>query len=68
MKNIFQPSHWTLALLSSALLMLGSIESTHAANHREAPLTALDTKADITDWYAFVSYDNPGKVTMILNV
>jgi hypothetical protein len=28
----------------------------------------LDTKADITDIYAFVSYDDPTKVTMILNV
>jgi hypothetical protein len=68
MKNLFRHTTWPLALLSSALLVLGSIESTHAANHREAPLTALDTKADITDWYAFVSYDNPTKVTMILNV
>lgn len=40
----------------------------HAANHREAPLTALDPKADITDFYAFVSYDDPGKVTLILDV
>src|SRR6185437_10294065 len=39
-----------------------------AASHREAPITALDHKADITDWFAFVSYDNPGKVTMLLNV
>lgn len=39
-----------------------------AASHREAPITALDTKADITDIYAFVSYDDPSKVTMILNV
>src|ERR1044071_763563 len=39
-----------------------------AANHREAPLTALDPKADITDWFAFVSYDDPTKVTMLLNV
>lgn len=39
-----------------------------AANHREAPITALDHKADITDWFAFVSYDDPTKVTMILNV
>jgi hypothetical protein len=39
-----------------------------SANHREAPLTALDTKADITDWFSFVSYDDPTKVTMILNV
>src|SRR5215470_6280629 len=46
-----------------------------AANHREAPITALDHKADITDVFAFVSYGpnqapgtRPSKVTMILNV
>jgi Domain of unknown function (DUF4331) len=39
-----------------------------AASHREAPITALDHKADITDIYAFVSYDDSSKVTMILNV
>jgi hypothetical protein len=39
-----------------------------AANHREAPITALDRTADITDWFAFVSYDDPTKVTFILNV
>ena len=26
------------------------------SNHREAPITALDHKADITDIYAFMSY------------
>ncbi|MGI8992280.1 MAG: DUF4331 family protein, partial [Bryobacteraceae bacterium] len=39
-----------------------------AANHREAPITALDRLADITDFFAFVSYDDPSKVTIILNV
>jgi hypothetical protein len=39
-----------------------------AANHREAPITALDHKADITDWFTFVSYDDPTKVTLILDV
>ena len=39
-----------------------------AASHREAPLTALDHKADIADFFAFVSYDDPSKVTFILNV
>jgi Domain of unknown function (DUF4331) len=38
------------------------------ANHREAPITALDRTADITDWYAFQSYDNPEKTTMVLSV
>jgi hypothetical protein len=55
----------------------GMIASTgaFASSHREAPITALDHKADITDVYAFVSYgpnqspNTPGsKVTMILNV
>ena len=41
-----------------------------ASSHREAPIVALDTKADITDLYAFRSYDgNPlPRVTLILNV
>jgi hypothetical protein len=39
-----------------------------AASHREAPVTALDRTADITDWYAFVSPDDPHTVTMILAV
>ena len=41
-----------------------------AANHREAPITAIDHKADITDVFAFRSYDGIGvpKVTLILCV
>jgi len=39
-----------------------------AASHREAPITALDHKADITDFFAFVSYEDPTKVTFLLNV
>jgi len=39
-----------------------------ASSHREAPITALDHTADITDFYAFVSYDKPGFVTFILCV
>ncbi len=38
------------------------------ASHREAPITALDRAADITDFFAFVSYNDPTKVTFILNV
>ena len=58
-----------LAVMMSALCAgLPLSAPTYAANHREAPLTALDTKADITDWFAFVSYDDPTKLTMILNV
>ena len=41
-----------------------------ASNHREAPITALDHKADITDVYAFVSYaaEPTPRVTLILCV
>jgi hypothetical protein len=42
--------------------------SLFASSHREAPISALDHSADVTDWYAFVSYDHPDRVTMILNV
>ena len=41
---------------------------TFAASHREAPITALDQKADITDWFAFVSPEHADRVIMILNV
>lgn len=42
-----------------------------AANHREAPITAFDHKADITDVYAFRSYggaDPTPRVTLIMGV
>src|SRR3954449_4657917 len=39
-----------------------------ASSHREAPITALDQKADITDWFAFVSPEHPDRAVMILNV
>jgi hypothetical protein len=53
--------------LAMSLCMLAPC-SLFASSHREAPITALDRSADVTDWYAFVSYDNPNNVTMILNV
>src|SRR5208283_5086161 len=53
--------------LAISLFMLAP-GSLFASSHRDAPITALDRSADVTDWYAFVSYDNPNKVTFILNV
>jgi hypothetical protein len=38
------------------------------ADHRDAPGTALDHPANITGFFAFVSYDDPTKVTFIMNV
>jgi hypothetical protein len=57
--------------LAAALALPWSV---FGSNHREAPITALDHKADITDLYAFVSYDNArpnqrgSHVTLILCV
>ncbi len=39
-----------------------------AASHREAPMIALDPTADITDVYAFRSWDDPTRVVFIMNV
>src|SRR5437762_13864062 len=50
-----------------AILMVAPMGA-FAANHRSAPISALDHPAGITDWYAFVSYDDPTKVTLILDV
>jgi hypothetical protein len=63
--------------LAAAGLALGlGITPAGAASHREAPLMTLDPGADITDVYAFVSYDAASvaaplaqrKVTLIMNV
>jgi hypothetical protein len=51
-----------------ALATLLTPAALFAASHREAPITAIDRSADITDFYAFVSYDDPTMVTFILNV
>jgi hypothetical protein len=56
-----------MVAFAMALFMLVP-SSLFGSSHREAPITALDRTADITDWYAFVSYDHPDRVTMILNV
>ncbi|HUE00178.1 MAG TPA: DUF4331 domain-containing protein [Bryobacteraceae bacterium] len=59
--------HKSIAAFVVPLLMLAPA-GVFASSHREAPITALDHSADVTDWYAFVSYDNPNNVTFILNV
>ncbi len=56
-----------MVAFAMALLVLAP-SSLFASSHREAPITALDRTADVTDWYAFVSFDHPDRVTMILNV
>lgn len=61
--------------LGLAALALAVGTTSHGASHREAPAMTLDPAADITDVYAFVSYDAANvarpvgerMVTMILN-
>jgi len=71
----------TRVRLLLALFLVGALTATwlgsgRAASHREAPLMALDPAADITDVYAFVSYDDANmtrggahrRATFIMNV
>jgi Domain of unknown function (DUF4331) len=57
-----------LALAASTCVLLSPVG--YASSHREAPITAFDHKADITDFYAFRSYDGSAtpRVTFILCV
>jgi len=64
----------TVALLALAAAALGltvaftrgpAPEDARTASHREAPLISQDQTADVTDFYAFVSPDDPDTVTLI---
>ncbi len=55
----------SLAVLS---MLIAPSNQLFASSHREAPITALDQKADITDWFTYVSPDHPDHVVFILNV
>src|ERR1041384_2281787 len=57
-----------MRLRSMMILMVLAGIQLFGASHREAPITALDQKADITDWYTFMDPRRPDRVTMILNV
>src|SRR5215211_7543499 len=79
MTSVLRPTRLTLlalmavAGLALAVAMLTSAAAprqARAASHREAPLIALDPAADITDFFAFRSYE-PGKadkVVLIMDV
>ncbi len=47
--------------------LLGTLVPSGASSHREAPLSREDPVADATDFYSFVSPDDPTKVTFIAN-
>lgn len=54
------------AVAVAGVYALGAGTST-ASSHREAPLISNDPTADNTDTYAFVSPDDPDKLTLIAN-
>src|SRR2546426_786381 len=68
-------THRSRGLAAAALALALGAGSARGASHREAPLMTLDPAADITDVYAFVSYDAANlarppqerKVTLIMN-
>ena len=62
-------SAWTTGVALAAVCAIAAPVG-HASSHREAPITAFDHKADITDIYAFRSYDGGAtpRVTLILCV
>jgi hypothetical protein len=64
----FKRTPWRPVLAMTVAALMAQPLPVSAASHREAPITALDQKADITDWYTFVSPERPDKVIMILNV
>lgn len=65
-----------LVLLAIATIpaLLVAPAGMRASSHREAPITALDPNADVTDLWAFRSYDingkdtNPASITIIMGV
>ncbi|MEO5926915.1 MAG: DUF4331 domain-containing protein [Bryobacteraceae bacterium] len=59
---------YTSAIALAGLIFAAQPGKLSAASHREAPITALDTKADITDWYTFIDPERPDRVVMVMNV
>jgi hypothetical protein len=56
-----------VALAGAVAIAASAAGGALASSHREAPLIAGDPSADNTDLYAFVSPDDPSKVTIIAN-
>ncbi len=56
-----------VAIGGALLIAASSVSSVLASSHREAPLISGDPAADNTDLYAFVSPDDPSKLTIIAN-
>jgi hypothetical protein len=70
------PTRYRRGLVAAGLALALASPRAFAASHREAPLMTLDPGADISDVYAFVSYDAANlarppaerAVTLVMNV
>ncbi len=58
----------TINTLLAVAIAAALPQLSQAASHREAPAIALDPAADITDVYAFRSWEDPSKMVFIMNV
>ena len=56
-----------VALGGALLIAASSVSGVFASSHREAPLISGDPSADNTDLYAFVSPNDPTKLTIVAN-
>jgi hypothetical protein len=64
-----RPMYQAMASFLAALMTMATTTPIAlAASHREAPLIALDPTADLTDVYAFRSWENSDKAIFIMNV
>jgi len=61
-------TRWNAIVITIVTAFLAVPVTKLEAGHRDAPVVALDQKANVTDFFAFVSYDDPTKVTFIMNV
>jgi hypothetical protein len=64
-----RPAYRAVAIFLAALMTTATTTPiASAASHREAPLIAMDPTADLTDVYAFRSWENADKAVFIMNV
>ncbi len=67
-RSLRRPAVVTAGVLGvSGALVLGTIGTTGASSHREAPMIMDDPVADNTDVYAFRSPDRPDMLTLMAN-
>lgn len=64
MRKIFISGLIALAL---AAYWMMPVKEAHSSSHREAPLISFSPAVDNTDVYAFISPDDPSKVTLVAN-